>query len=174
MKYVSIIVLQDNFVKSVYTYQKNEVNYAERKFKEIVKNFNDKNSEEDINSCLKDGYYYSLDGVYRVYLSWSINSSEDNKKSKLDYIKKVINEFGSFNTGELELEDSPCLECTSKTSILVDEFYPEEGVVNTYVEDILVDSDTVLYKNMTDEVLDEICLLVENYEADCLQTEKRN
>ena len=107
------------------------------------------------------------------YPTWELKDKTD-RQEKIEYIKKVIREWGVVNTAELELESSPVYNSMGKDHyMLVEGFYNDWVEVVEYVHEEETDSHNVSYEELEDCLIDEICIIIENYEADCLKTEKR-
>jgi hypothetical protein len=107
------------------------------------------------------------------YPTWELKDKTD-RQEKIEYIKKVIREWGVVNTAELELESSPVYNSMGKDHyMLVEGFYNDWVEVVEYVHEEETDSHNVSYEELEDCLIDEICIIIENYEADCIKTEKR-
>ncbi len=107
------------------------------------------------------------------YPTWELKDETD-RQEKIDYIKKVIREWGVVNTSELELESSPMYNSLGKDHVmLVEVFYSDSVEVVEYVHEEDTDTHKINYEELSDDLIDEICTIIENYEADCLKTEKR-
>jgi len=99
-----------------------------------------------------------------------------SKHSKIAYIKKVIKEWGSTSSGELTLESSPCLNSLGDGGIceLVEDFNVDG--VGTTIYDLTgeeIDWNNYEYEDLSEDLIDEICYIIEQYEADMIRTEKR-
>ena len=107
------------------------------------------------------------------YPTWDMTNKID-RQEKIDYIKGVIREWGVVNTAELELESSPMYKSLRKDHVmLVEGFYNDWVEVVEYVHEGETDSHNVSYEELDNDLIDEICTIIENYEADCIKTEKR-
>ena len=91
----------------------------------------------------------------------------------LQNIKRIINTFGSFSIADLESYSSPIVESIGNTVILAERFYPDGVDVITYVNETEIDEEYDWYENLNDDVIGEINILAEVFEAICLKTEKR-
>jgi hypothetical protein len=110
------------------------------------------------------------------YPTWELISdvTKNRKKNEIEYIKGVIREWGVVNTAELELDSSPMFNSLGKDHVmLVEAFYNDWVEVVEYVHEEDTDTHNVNYEELSDDLIDEICTIMENYEADCLKTEKR-
>ena len=95
------------------------------------------------------------------------------KRTIIKNIKKIIDNYGSFNVGELESESSPIVESLGNTFVLAEGFDINNATLVTYVNDIEVDENYVCYTALEKDVLAEILFLAEMYEADQQKTLKR-
>lgn len=96
------------------------------------------------------------------------------KKTIIKRIRKIIVEFGSFTVADVEAESSPCIASLGKdTHQLLEEFGEHKATALTYVHETVVDEDYISYEDLDKDVLEEILLLAEMWEAEQLQTEKR-
>jgi hypothetical protein len=100
-----------------------------------------------------------------------------SKKQTIKAIQKIINEFGSFTTGELQAEVSPCVGAMGKFVALAEQF--RQNVVDVSVYEPAgfssdpIDEYEATYEELTADVLEEILILAEQFEAESLKTEKR-
>ncbi|OIO40153.1 hypothetical protein AUJ10_03800 [Candidatus Pacearchaeota archaeon CG1_02_31_27] len=95
------------------------------------------------------------------------------KFSKIDYIKKVISKWGSFTTAEVEADYSPAISVIGDHSVLVESFWNYTVTAYEYVDSICVCEEDIRYEDLDEEVINDICTLVENWESEQIQTEKR-
>lgn len=96
------------------------------------------------------------------------------KRTVIKNINKIIVKFGSFTTADVEADSSPCIASLGKdTHQLLEEFGEHKVTALTYVHETVVDEDYIKYEDLDKDVLEEILLLAEMWEAECLQTEKR-
>ena len=94
--------------------------------------------------------------------------------TKLQNIKRIVNTYGSFTIADLEGDSSPLINSMGKDNFQLAERFYDTGVdAITYVHETEVSDDFIEYENLDDDVIDEINTLAENYEADCIQTNKR-
>jgi len=86
------------------------------------------------------------------------------RQEKIEFIKKVLFTWGDTSTTELELESSPVYNnLTGKICTLVEEFTEDYVHVVTYDDDIDIDEDDIPYEKLSDELIDEIYDLIEQY-----------
>jgi len=103
-----------------------------------------------------------------------IGHEVDIKEQKISEIKRIIEEWGSISMGELESENSPVYATIGKDNFsLIERFNNNDVDVVTYVHETEVDEFSVAYEELDEDTIDEISLILQNYEADMLKTEKR-
>jgi hypothetical protein len=96
-----------------------------------------------------------------------------SKKSVIKRINKIIVKHGEFTTADVEGESSPVIQSFRKTHLLAEKFGEHKVTAVLYVHDVETDEDYITYENLSLDVLKEIELLCENWEAMQIQTEKR-
>ena len=107
------------------------------------------------------------------YPTWEL-TNQTQKEEKIDYIKGVIQEWGSVSTSDLVMDSSPVFNSINKDHyMLVERFYNDCIEVVEYINETEVDTHRIVYEELDNDLIDEICIIIENYEADCLKTEKR-
>jgi hypothetical protein len=100
------------------------------------------------------------------------------KEETISEIKKLLSAYGCFALGELDnIEVSPCVGSIGSVVGLVEYFtedYAEVSVYHTssFSSDAIETYDSV-YELFNEEVLHDILLVCQQYEAQTLQTEKR-
>ena len=102
--------------------------------------------------------------------------TEKRKHSKIAYIKKVIKEWGSTTAFAQDVESAPIMNSLAGGDVceLVEEF--ENNGVGTIVYDRHgeeIDWHNYDYEDLSEDLIDEISMIIEDYEADMLRTEKR-
>jgi hypothetical protein len=153
---------------------------------------------EEIVAC-KETEYYSVPDYFKAQndeqlgLHWSflldtekkvdITGSNtdgidmDTKAIHIDYIKKVIKEWGSTSCVELELDHSPCLNSigNGKNNVceLVEQFYADSVETVVYQDELTLSYNNYDYEDLSDDIINEIYRIMQDYEADQLRTEKR-
>lgn len=90
----------------------------------------------------------------------------NEKDSKIQYIKKVISEWGSFTTAEAEADCSPAISVIGDHSVLVECFWNDTVTAYEYVNSTCVGEEDIRYEDLDEEVINDICTLVENWEAE--------
>lgn len=96
------------------------------------------------------------------------------KRTLIKNINKIIVKFGSFTTADVEADSSPCIASLGKDTHQLAEAFGEHKVTAiTYIHETEVDEDYISYQDLSKDVLLEILRLAEDWEAECLQTEKR-
>ena len=130
------------------------------------------NSCEDFESQFNSEHFGTATHQLRI-----IKNDESEKTSKINYIQSVIQRWGATSSFELELDGSPCISSTgsnkNNTSQLVERFNLADVLVVIYNNETEIDENNVDYEELPNEIIDEICGIMEDYEADQLQTEKR-
>lgn len=100
-----------------------------------------------------------------------------NKVEKISEIKRIIGEWGSVTSSELQLESSPCINSIgngkNNVSQLIEHFYNDGVDAVTYHDEIELGEEYFNYEDLSDEIIDEIYFIMEEYEADMLKTMKR-
>jgi hypothetical protein len=95
--------------------------------------------------------------------TWNVIDMSE-REEKIEFIKKVLNTWGTTSTSELELESSPIYNnLTGKICTLVEEFTEDYVRVVTYDDDIDIDEEDVPYEKLSDDLIDEIYSLIEQY-----------
>ena len=98
--------------------------------------------------------------------TWNVIDTSE-KQEKIEFIKKVLSTWGETSTAELELESSPVYNnLTGKICTLVEEFTEDYVRVVTYDDNIDIDEEDVPYEKLSDELIDEIHTIMENYDVE--------
>lgn len=99
------------------------------------------------------------------------------KNEQIFEIKRIIKEWGSTTSSELELECSPCINSIgngkNNVSQLVEHFYPEGVEAVTYHDEVILGEEFISYDDLNEDILHEIYNIMLEYEAGMLKTEKR-
>lgn len=94
-------------------------------------------------------------------------------QEKIDYIKKVIAEWGGFCVTDVDGEE-PIFVSGTKDDHWLGECVSNEGLDLThYIHEQVVGYGDIAYEDMEDNIFNEVYRLVENFEAMELKTEKR-
>jgi hypothetical protein len=97
-----------------------------------------------------------------------------HKKTIIKKINSIIKEFGDFTTADVSAESSPNLSNVKGINNLCESFqFGKAEVVSYDRNDEEIDSELINYECMHKDVLEEIHILAENWEAECLQFEGR-
>ena len=91
------------------------------------------------------------------------------REEKISEIKRIIKTYGSTSPMELELGSSPCIMSTgNKTNVsqLIEEFNEDDVNVVSYVNETEVSDDKLTYEELSDDIIDEIFSIMEDYETD--------
>lgn len=99
------------------------------------------------------------------------------KNEQIAYIKKVIKEWGPTSSFECNLDHSPCVNSLGDGDVceLIEKFNSDD--VETIIYDRHgeeIDYWDYRYEDLSEDLIDEISNIMENYEADMLRTEKRS
>lgn len=101
------------------------------------------------------------------------------KKETIAEIKRLLNIYGCFAIGEIENYDlsHPCIASMGSVVGMVEYFTEDYAEVNVY-QTSSFSSDPIetydeIYENFDENVLHEILLLCQEWEATSLKTEKR-
>ncbi len=103
------------------------------------------------------------------------------KPTIIKHIKRIIEKWGAFGSGEVEgsLGEtySPCVNSMGNLVALAEYFKPNEVEVCIYNPSGFscdpIDTYIVSYEDLSKDALEEILTLAEQYEADQIKTEKR-
>ena len=102
------------------------------------------------------------------------------KRTIIKRINTIIKEFGSFGSGEVETNGetySPCVGELGNYVGLAEYFEQGKATINIYDPSSFssdpMDEYDMDYVDMSKDILNEILLVAEMWEAECLQTEKR-
>ena len=99
------------------------------------------------------------------------------KEEQIYEIKRIIRKWGSTNSSELELESSPCIRSVgngkNNISELVESFYIDSVEVITYHGENEIDWRNEDYEDLSEDVIDEIYNILDQYEVLNQKTLKR-
>lgn len=96
------------------------------------------------------------------------------KKTVIKQIRKIISDYGSFTTADVQAQSSPSVASLGGCNQLLEKFDLHKATAITYDKlDMEVDEDYIIYEDLDRDILDEILILAQDYEADQVQTEKR-
>ncbi len=101
----------------------------------------------------------------------------NTKASQISEIKKIIREWGSTSTSELELESSPCISSIGNdkqnVSQLVEMFYADHVEAITYQHDVEIGWDDIDYEDLSNEIINEIWHIMMDYDTEQQKTMDR-
>jgi hypothetical protein len=87
------------------------------------------------------------------------------KNEMIKEIKSIIDTYGSFSSGEIELDSSPIYHYNNKDNFsLIEEFYSTHVGIVSYIHDTAVDEFNVLYEDLMPTQLTEVFEIVREYE----------
>lgn len=96
------------------------------------------------------------------------------KRTLIRHIKRVIAEFGNFSCADVQATSSPVIKTLGKdTCQLAEHFYEHKVEAIIYVHENETDRDCISYEDLDRDTLEEIAILADNWEAECLQDEDR-
>jgi len=95
------------------------------------------------------------------------------KTEIINHIQKIIVKFGEFTTADVEANSSPVIQSLGNTHLLAEQFGEHKVTAVLYVNDMETDEDYISYEDLSKDVLQEILMLADIWEAEQLQTEKR-
>ena len=98
--------------------------------------------------------------------------SED-KAEKIRFIKRVLNDFGNTSCCELELDHSPSLNSMCDICELVEQFNANSVESIVYNDEIELEYNNYAYEDLSEDIIDEIVFIMEEYEAASLKDEER-
>jgi len=105
------------------------------------------------------------------------NHLQMERDRMIENIHRIVAEYGETSSTELELNSSPCIfskgDGRYNVSQLVERFHTTSVSTVTYRDDSVLDEDEVQYEDLSDDILSEIEMIMEDYEASELQTLKR-
>lgn len=101
----------------------------------------------------------------------------DSKTTKISRIKEIIGNWGATTTAELETDSSPCISSSGtnrmNVSTLVEGFNLNDVKIVTYNNETEIAEDEIPYEDLSEDVIDEILDLLEDYDTDNEKTYKR-
>jgi hypothetical protein len=88
-----------------------------------------------------------------------------SKKSVIKRINKIIVKHGEFTIADVIAESSPVIQSLGNTHLLAEKFGEHKVTAVLYVYDMETNEDYIIYENLSLDVLNEIELLCEIWEA---------
>jgi hypothetical protein len=97
------------------------------------------------------------------------------KNKLIDDIQKIVKEFGSFTTADIQADCDVSIPSTGNHIHLANHFYFDSANVEVYEDggDNEIDSYLLHYHDMQIETLEEVLHYAQQWEAECLQDEDR-
>jgi len=97
------------------------------------------------------------------------------KKDRIiEKIQSIIKEWGSFSTGDVQADCSPCIASIGSNIVqLAERFNLDKVSAVTYEHDREIDEDEIPYEELTVDVLEEILELAEQYDVEQYKTWER-
>jgi hypothetical protein len=127
------------------------------------------NEEFETTTDLVNGLTEIVDLIKRGYIrghnpNWQLEDTTERDK-KIKEIKRILGEWGMTTTAEMELESSPVYHNTNgKVCALIEEFTQDYVRVVTYNDELIIDESDVEYEELNNELIDEIYLIMEQYD----------
>ncbi len=95
------------------------------------------------------------------------------KKLIIESINAIIREHGSFTKDDLNITEPPVINC-GNGMIELPRIYEENGChTSIYVGAEVSDYSYEFYEDLSENILEEILLISQSWEVDCLKAEKR-
>jgi hypothetical protein len=88
------------------------------------------------------------------------------KEELIEEIKTIIRNYGSFSTGEVLADCSPCIKSIGNTVILAEKFSLDTVTAVTNVDEIEADENEVPYESLEIDTLESILDLAKKYADD--------
>ena len=97
------------------------------------------------------------------------------KENLIKNIKRIIEEYGSFSTFDIEADSSPVVGTLGSAFMLAEHFnlHTIDGYLYLNGDENERDIEEIRYEDLSEECLGEIEILAQHWEADNIQTEKR-
>jgi len=100
------------------------------------------------------------------------------REKKISRILSILENWGNTTSGELQLDHSPCKSSIGegKTAIveLVEYFNHSDVGTIVYQDEQELDENSYNYEDLSDDLLDEILNIMENYDVDMEKTMRRS
>jgi hypothetical protein len=104
--------------------------------------------------------------------------TKKEKAKKIRRILSVLENWGNTTSGELRLDHSPCKSSIGegKTAVveLVEYFNRTDIGTIVYQDEQELDENNYNYEELSDDLLDEILNIMENYDVDMEKTMRRS
>ena len=103
------------------------------------------------------------------YPTWNIND-ETERLQKIEYIKRVLGDYGMVTTGELSLDCSPMYNSMGNDCVSLIEAFTDNYVrVVEYVHETETNEFEVTYEELSDDIIDVIYPIIHEYETEIKQ-----
>jgi len=132
-----------------------------------------------------DGFELTRDGeelteefkLKEAYIDSVLEMETDERKLKIQEIRRIIEEWGATSSCELELEASPCLNSMGNgkrnVSELIESFNHDGVGTVVYQDELELDENDYTYEELSDEIIDEISDIMEQYDVSMTKTMNR-
>jgi hypothetical protein len=105
------------------------------------------------------------------------NAFYSGKALKIKRIKDILGVWGATSCAELNRDHSPCKnsigEGKSNVSELIEQFDANGVSAVTYNDELEIGWNDYNYEDLSEDLIDEIADIIDNYETDMLKTESR-
>lgn len=104
-----------------------------------------------------------------------MSKKRKTKKERLiERIRTIIEQDGSFTTGDVDASSSPIYKSFGKDShALCERFFKNDVGIDFYVNKFVTDTEMVSYEELDTNTLEEILFLAEEWSVICYKTMKR-
>ena len=96
-----------------------------------------------------------------------------NKTQLIEKIKTIIDRWGIVNSGELQLDCSPCYASVGNSVSIVERFNRTDVDIVTNLDGQEIDEFSKDYEELEQDLLTEILMILDNYDADMQKTMDR-
>jgi hypothetical protein len=136
------------------------------------------NSEDEDTDMYFDKVEVWNDGEDSITIFVGLNEENTKlsiKKNLITDIQKIIGEFGSFTTADIQAGCDVSIPSIGNHIHLANHFYFDSANVEVYEDggDNEIDSYLLHYHDMQIETLEEVLHYAQQWEAECLQDEDR-
>jgi len=97
----------------------------------------------------------------------------NQKLINIKRIKDILVVWGSTSCTERECDHSPTINSIGNIAEQIETFYADSVEAIVYDDDVETQYNSYQYEDLSEEIINEILEIVDEYEADMLKTEKR-
>lgn len=136
------------------------------------------NPEDEDNDMYFDKVEVWNDGEDTITLFVGLNEENSKwsiKNKLIDDIQKIVKEFGSFTTADIEASCDVSIPTIGNHIHLANIFNYDDAEVEVYEDggENEIDSYSISYRDMDIDILCEVLIYAQQWEAECLQDEDR-